>query len=219
MRPLIFGNSSLGIPINAFQFGTQGPKVLLMGGVHGDEPEGVTLAQGLLAHFIRHFDYRLQITLIPMFNPDGVIMHTRTNGRGVDLNRNMPTKDWNPEARAPRYSPGPFAGSEPESKALGTWIEIERPALVMSFHSWEPMLNTNGDCKGEAEVLAKWTGYKITDDIGYPTPGSHGTYLGHERGIPTLTYEIQRDLPLDQVLEKHLKPVLEALKYTEEHRR
>ncbi len=218
MRSFVFGYSFLKIPVMAYQFGTSGAKVLLMGGVHGDEPEGVALAANLLATFSQKFDFKLQMTVIPVFNPDGQILHKRTNGNGVDLNRNMPTKDWTKEARAERYFPGLSAGSESESQALVKFLEKEKPDLIISLHSWEPMLNTNGDCKGEAEIISKKTGYKITDDIGYPTPGSHGTYCGYELKIPTLTYEIQRDLPLNQVLESHTGPILEALKWTEAHR-
>lgn len=218
MKPWIFGKSALGIPVTAYSFGDTGPKVLLMGGVHGDEPEGVALAANLLAQFIKKFDYKLQMTLVPVFNPDGQIMHKRTNGNGVDLNRNMPTKDWTKEARAERYFPGPSAGSEPESQAFAKFLKEQKPDLIISLHSWEPMLNTNGDCKGEAEVISKFTKYKITDDIGYPTPGSHGTYCGYENNIPTLTYEIQRDLPLNKVLEEHTQPILEALRWTEANR-
>lgn len=219
MKTNLFGHSAFGIPILAHSFGSQGPKVLLLGGVHGDEPEGVTLATNLLAHFLKSFDYKLQITVIPVFNPDGQIRHTRTNGRDVDLNRNMPTKDWTKEARAPRYFPGNEAASEPETKAFVKYLKDNRPDLIMSFHSWEPMLNINGDCKGEADVISKFTKYKITDDIGYPTPGSHGTYCGFEHHIPTLTYEIERDIPLNRVIQEHTLPVLEALRWTEANRK
>jgi protein MpaA len=41
--------------------------------------------------------------------------------------------------------------------------------------------------------------YEITEDIGYPTPGSLGTYAGWERQIPTITFEIERGLPLSEV--------------------
>lgn len=218
MKPFIFGKSALGIPVMAYNFGSEGPRVLLMGGVHGDEPEGVALAANLLAQFQQKYDYKIRMTVVPVFNPDGQILHKRTNGHGVDLNRNMPTKDWTQEARAERYFPGPAAGSEPESQAFAKFLKENKPDLIISLHSWEPMLNTNGDCKGEAEVISKFTKYKITDDIGYPTPGSHGTYCGYENNIPTLTYEIQRDLPLDKVIEEHTEPILEALRWTEAHR-
>jgi protein MpaA len=95
------------------------------------------------------------------------------------------------------------------------FIETEKPKLILSLHSWFPVLNVNGDCMAEAEVLAKWTGYKIDADIGYPTPGCLGTFAGLERNCPTLTYEIERGLAAPEVLRIHRPAVLEALKVTE----
>lgn len=218
MKSWIFGSSRLNIPIPAWTFSNSGPGVLILGGVHGDEPEGIAAANGLLAEFLKGFSYKLDLTIVPCLNMDGMLLHTRTNGAQIDLNRNMPTKDWTSESRAPRYFPGEKAGSEPENQAIMKFIEEKKPKLIISLHSWEPMINTNGDCQGEAEIIHKHTGYRIADDIGYPTPGSLGTYTGKERQIPTITYEIQRDLPLSQVIRDHLKPVMEALKHTEAHR-
>ena len=139
----------------------------------------------------------------------------RQNSSGVDLNRNLPTKDWSPEIKGPRYQPGNRPNSEPENQALSKFIEEEKPHFVLSLHSWHPVLNVNGDCLPEAEVLSKFTGYKIDTDIGYPTPGCLGTFAGLERNCPTLTYEIQRGLPLNEVLRIHVPAILECLKVTE----
>lgn len=218
-KTFIFGHTARNCPIPAYDFGAEGPLVLLLGGIHGDEPEGIAAANGLLGSFLESFTDRLRVTLVPCVNMDGVLDKARTNGAGVDLNRNMPTKDWTDVARAPRYFPGTAAGSEPENQALMRYLEERRPNIIISLHSWNPVLNTNGDCRGEAEVLAKITGYKIDDDIGYPTPGSLGTYAGLERGVPTLTYEIQRDMALDEVVRIHVPAVREALKWTAANRK
>lgn len=220
MKPFIFGHSGLNLPIAAYRFSNGGAntgfaKVLILGGVHGDEIEGVIAAQGLLGHFMKAFPYKLDLTLVPAFNIDGVLYRTRTNSRGVDLNRNLPTKDWSPEIKTPRYHPGPFANSETENQALAQFIETEKPNFILSLHSWHPVLNVNGDCHNEAECLARWTGYKIDDDIGYPTPGCLGTFAGLERTSPTLTYEIERGLPPEPILKIHVPAILEALKETE----
>lgn len=215
MKVRVFGKSSLGLPLVAHEFPGDGPSVLLMGGIHGDEYEGVVAADGLLESLLQSNPYRLKITVVPRANPDGVLMRTRGNGRGVDLNRNLPTKDWSPEIKTVRYHPGPSAGSEPENRALMALLEEIKPALVISLHSWNPVLNVNGDCRAEAEVLSQATGYKIDDDIGYPTPGCLGTYAGLERGWPTLTYEIQRGQEVPEILKIHVPAVLEALKTTE----
>jgi protein MpaA len=212
----VFAHSPLGLPILRYNFGETGARLLILGGVHGDEPEGVTAAWGLVAKFIENFDFKLRVSVIPAFNVEGVLRGTRTNSRGVDLNRNLPTKDWSPVAATPRYNPGPSPLSEPENAALvGLLNSSEKPDMICSLHSWNPMLNINGDCEKFAKVIAARTGYSIEPDIGYPTPGSLGTYAGHERKIPTLTYEIQRDLDLPSILQTHVPAILEAMKSLE----
>lgn len=218
MKTSVFGYSSLGLPIIAYEFRNSGPEVLILGGVHGDEVEGVLTAQALLQRFMESFPYQLNLVLVPQFNIEGVLNKTRGNARGVDLNRNLKTQDWSAEVKTPRYHPGPFAGSEPENQALMNYIHEKKPKLILTLHSWYPVLNVNGDCRGEAEVLAKYTGYKIDDEIGYPTPGCLGTYAGLERQSPTLTYEIERGQDPAQILQMHVPAILESLKVTEKRK-
>lgn len=212
LEPFEFGKTALGTPIPAYRGGENpGPHVLILGGVHGDETEGVVCAEGLRAHFTAHAPRGFRLTLVPTFNADGVSKNTRLNGRGVDLNRNLPTRDWNPQAFNDRYPPGPFAGSEAENQALIQFLEQDPPSLILSLHSWKPLLNINGDCRPEAEAIAALTGYAIEPSIGYPTPGCLGTYAGLERPMPTLTYEIERGLDPASVLSIHVPAVLAGI--------
>lgn len=207
------GHSALGLPIEAFQFKPElGPsKVLILGGVHGDEVEGVTVALGVLQDLQKTYRLNYSTTVIPRFNPDGVLLKTRANYNGVDLNRNLPTKDWSSEVKSPRYYPGSQPASESENQALIKWLDIHQPQLIISLHSWYPVLNVNGDCLKIAELLQKRTQYKIDTDIGYPTPGSLGTYAGLERNWPTLTYEVERGAPLPNCLKIHVPAIIEGL--------
>lgn len=215
MKSIVFGQTASGLPIPAFQWDRPYPHVLIIGGVHGDEVEGVQAAYGLFEQFQKSYTYKLKMTLIPTFNLDGVLAKTRQNKLGVDLNRNLPTQDWTSEVLNPRYFPGPEANSEIENKALTAFIEKEKPRIIYSLHSWHPLLNINGKCRKEAEAIQKLTNYTIQEDIGYPTPGCLGTYCGLERDIPTLTYEIQRGLSCEEILKTHVPAILEALKVTE----
>ncbi len=204
------------LPIFMYTFGNQGNQILILGGVHGDEPEGVIAAQGLLSCFLEKYDFNLQITLIPEFNIEGILNKQRTNSKGVDLNRNLPTLDWSPEYKTPRYYPGTKSLSERENQALVRLIETQNFKLILSLHSWNPMINVNGpSCEPEAGILKKHTGYSIEGDIGYPTPGSLGTYAGKERNIPTITFEIQRDIDFKKIMDIHVPALLEALKSSE----
>lgn len=217
-----FGETKLNLPIHGYRFRAAAAsaaatekkaQVLIIGGVHGDEPEGVVAARGLLELFRQKYSLDLNVTLIPEFNPEGVLLKTRGNSNKVDLNRNLPTKDWTPIAATERYNPGPSALSEKENQALVTWLKSNRTDFIISLHSWKPMLNTNGEIP-EAAVIAKHTGYVIEPDIGYPTPGSLGTFAGLENKIPTLTYEIERDIKFDQIIRIHVPAIIEGLKET-----
>jgi len=211
----LFGKSVNRLAISGHRFGFQSKlsqkkkHMLILGGVHGDEVEGVVLANALLASLLESDSLDFQMTLVPSFNIDGVLARTRGNANGVDLNRNLPTKDWSPEATTPRYQPGPSPLSEPENKALVSFIDDEKPDFILSLHSWKPLLNINDPagsdtCRQVATAIAEKTGDIIEPTIGYSTPGCLGTYAGFERGIPTLTYEIERGLAPSSVIEKHL---------------
>ena len=211
-----FGKTSDGLTIPAYHFGERGPQVLVVGGVHGDEIEGIIAANGLLQRFSEAFPLKINLTLVPIFNLDGALRSQRKNARSIDLNRNLPTQDWTPEVAKEKYNPGPEASSEPENKALVSYIKTQQPKFILSLHSWKPMLNTNGDCANVANAISALTGYVITDDIGYPTPGSLGTYTGLERQIPTITYEFERELSSEVILDKHVTAIIEGLKVLEQ---
>lgn len=215
MQSYNFGYSSQGTPILANKYGHHGKKVLILCGVHGDEYEGVQAGLKLQEVFNQFFPYHLQITLVPQFNIDGILKGTRQNARGVDLNRNLPSKDWEPLAHKPHYYPGKSAGSESENKALTSYLKKEKPELILSLHSWKPMLNTNGHCEAFAKIIASYTKYIVTPDIGYPTPGSLGNYGNNDLNIPVLTYEFERHLPAEEIYSLHVPAIIEALKWLE----
>lgn len=213
MKAYKFGTSELGLMIPGFQFGNSTKKVLLLAGVHGDEVEGVALAYQLVEEFSKDFNYDLELHIVPSFNMDGVLLSQRKNWNGVDLNRNLPSKDWTTEVSKESYYPGKSANSEIENQNLVKWIEQNKPTYIVSLHSFSRyLLNVNGDCGEFANVIHKITSYPIEESIGYPTPGCLGTYTGLEMGIPTLTYELHRGEKLDDLLPIHLKAIKEALK-------
>lgn len=215
MKTFTFGYTSQSIPIPAFHYGFKGSPLLIIGGVHGDEIEGIQAAYALNDRFMQSFPYSFQAVVVPCLNIDGMLAKTRKNANNVDLNRNLPTLDWTPIAAKESYFPGLSANSEPENKALTAFIDSYKPKFILSLHSWIPLLNINGDCKKFAGVVSSITGYKITDDIGYPTPGSLGTYTGLERSIPTLTYEFERELDPKIITGLHVDAIIEGLKVYE----
>jgi protein MpaA len=165
--------------------------IVLMGGVHGDEPEGVWLAQRTL-EFLRTEPQHVRApwVLVPCLNVDGFARRTRVNGRGVDLNRNYPSRGWSGAFEKERYHPGPSAGSEPEIQAVVGLLTELRPRLVIHCHSWEPCVVYAGEpARRDAERLARSSGYEARPDIGYPTPGALSQYGWTDNQIPVICIE------------------------------
>jgi murein peptide amidase A len=185
------GTSLEGIDIPVFKTEIKASRYLyLLGGVHGDEVEGVYVLKELFAWLkTEHTLKDLPMIVIPILNVDGYRANSRTNAHLVDLNRNLPTKDWSTEHTKPRYNPGPKPLSEPENQFLVKILDKYKPGMIISFHTWKPILNYNGNCKDEAEFLAGFNNYEVASDIGYPTPGSLGTFATEKYNCPVLTFE------------------------------
>lgn len=194
IRWKVLGRSVKGAPIRLAEAG-EGPRtVLFIGGIHGDEPQGETVIQKLLADV--EADPRLlsghRLLAVPVANPDGTARSTRFNARGVDLNRNFPTR-WR-KSRPGRQFGGHRPLSEPETQALQRLIRSERPALIVSFHA--PLACTNYDGAAAlplARAMSELNGYRLLANIGYPTPGSLGLHAAHGHGIPIITLEFGQE--------------------------
>jgi protein MpaA len=185
------GESLEGRPISVFKTDIKAPKYLyLIGGVHGDEVEGVYVLKELFQWLKNEHSLKdLPMIVIPILNVDGYKNQTRVNAHLVDLNRNLPTKDWSDKYKEAKYNPGQKALSEPENQFLVKLMDKYKPGFMISFHTWKPILNFNGDCKDVAEFLNQYNNYEMASDIGYPTPGSLGTFAVEKYNSPVLTFE------------------------------
>lgn len=150
---------------------------------------------------------------IPCLNPDGLQLNRRTNANNVDINRNFPTKNWgNNEGdnatcddETTNYFGGKSAGGEIETQFLIDTINKYTPSLVMTIHAPYKVVNYDGPAKGIAEKISDIIKYPVEASIGYPTPGSFGTWAGVERNIPTITLEVDEKIQVQQLV----KPVFE----------
>jgi murein peptide amidase A len=125
----VIGHSVQGRPIVAWHLGRPGrKKVVLIAVMHGNEPAPRRILTDLRDGPPVH---RLNLWVVPVYNPDGLAHHTRKNAHGVDLNRNYPYK-WIPQDGG--YESGPKPESEPETRAMMRFLAWVRPAYVLSFH-------------------------------------------------------------------------------------
>ena len=174
---------------------TPAKRVLLVGGIHGDELSSVAVTFEWMRRLADQERQPFYWRVVPCLNPDGVLasVSKRVNGRGVDLNRNFPTPDWNAKATLywrnktksdPRRFPGPKAGSEPETRWLIEQIKSFKPDAIVSIHAPYGVLDFDGP-----RTPPKRLGFLNLNELG-TYPGSLGNYAGEFLGIPIITLEL-----------------------------
>jgi len=195
-RWLEIGTSRQGRTIRAFITHRRSQQTrLILGGMHGDEPKSVGLARRFIDHFAsspKH-DPPIRWVVVPTVNPDGYERRNRRNAHRIDINRNFPTANWQRGRRHSRMFGGDAPASEPETQAVMALVRRYRPRLIVTIHSISQdryCNNYDGPGRTYATRMAKCNGYPVTSTIGYPTPGSFGTWAGIEQGIPTITLEL-----------------------------
>ena len=167
--------------------------VLVIGVVHGDEPQGEYLINEYLKG---NKDSRL--AFIPVLNPDGKELGVRVNANGVDLNRNFPTQNWEKTERNEFFG-GNSSASEVETKFLINLVEELKPKLILTLHAPFKVVNFDGPAKSIALMISDIIKYPVEENIGYPTPGSFGTWAGVEKRIPTITLELDEEIPVKEL--------------------
>ncbi len=202
----IFENTktALGNVIFLCGFSAEKNQDLAIGVVHGDEPQGEYLIN-------RYLDEELKegVLFIPCLNPDGKQNNTRVNSNGVDLNRNFPTKNW-VKAEKDNYFGGNSPASEIETKFLINIIDKYEPKSIITLHTPYKVVNYDGPAKELAEKISEIINYPVEASIGYPTPGSFGTYAGVERHIPTITLEMDEEIAQER-LYPPIKEIIDLL--------
>jgi murein peptide amidase A len=191
-RTLTVGKSVEGRPIVCLVFGGGGEVILILAGIHGNEPAGTPLVQRLADHLAKQPDLMKgrQIVLLCVANPDGTARHQRHNVHGVDLNRNFPASNYESGA-----STGSIALSEPESLVVYRVIVDYHPDRIVSLHQPANYGDAGIDYDGPADALAR----AMAASCDLPVKrlgnrsGSLGSYAGLVLGIPIITVELPKD--------------------------
>ena len=61
--------------------------------------------------------------------------------------------------------------------------------------------------------MAEANGYPMCQDIGYPTPGSLGSYAGKDLNIPVITLELREARSSDKITEEGVVALQAAIKW------
>lgn len=217
LEPQRFGNSVLGTSLEYWPHTDNTCDLLLLAGQHGEEPDCTVILSRALRALI---EPARNVATVLALNPDGLQRGTRGNANGVDLNRNFPTQNWSTEPTSYRWnhdaeppddrihlSPGSSPGSEPETQALITLVEKLQPRQIVTLHGPLACID-DPEQSPLGHWLAEQTGMPLVTNIGYPTPGSFGTWCA-EQNLPIITWEFPHQ-PIEQLTRTYL-PILETL--------
>jgi protein MpaA len=125
-------------PIELLHLPGPGPRVLVVGCIHGNECSGLDVVRALLRERGQHED----LWVVPNLNPDGYDVRHRGNARGVDLNRTFPN------------------GTQPETRAAVALIRRVHPDVTIWFHQAENRVRAWGTSETIARRYARLSGLR-----------------------------------------------------------
>ena len=129
------GRSYEGRPIEVVHVQGDGPRILVVGCIHGDECEGIEVTK-LLERSRPNAD----LWLVHQLNPDGHARRSRTNAHGVDLNRDF------------------LAASQRETRIARRLILRLRPEVTLWFHQPQAVVRAWGPSRAIARRYARLAG-------------------------------------------------------------
>ncbi|MCF7815632.1 MAG: hypothetical protein K9M10_01755 [Candidatus Pacebacteria bacterium] len=198
----VIGTSVEGRDITAYHFGVGDTEILFVGGIHGGYEWNTSLVAYELMDYLEENSDSLPkdvtVTVIPVLNPDGLFKVTgsdekfkssditmtesqtipgRFNANNVDLNRNF-NCDWQEQGvwRNTKVSGGSSAFSEPESRAIKSYVESHVLDAVVVWYSAAGGVfasNCHGDVLPQTQKItnlyAKASGYPAHESFDFYT--------------------------------------------------
>jgi murein peptide amidase A len=153
-------------------------RVLVIGGLHGNEPVTPPAVRGLVRAEI---PADVEVWLVPVANPDGSAAGTRCNANGVDLNRNFAWQ-W----RSSDGGPAPL--SEPETQAVAALIEDLMPDVVVWIHQPLGYVSAIGATSSAYEQSwAEAAGLPVRPDV--TQHGGGESWSAFVAGVPSMLIE------------------------------
>ncbi|MFA6929185.1 MAG: M14 family zinc carboxypeptidase, partial [Lentisphaeria bacterium] len=146
------GREILALRVSLAEEGAEVPELLIVGGIHGDEPPGIEMVRRLLKYLCEQVSsegtdeaVRMQnilqncvLWLIPMLNPDGLVLGQRENANYADLNRNFPDGVVLEPENLGTFAAGDslrLAGLQPEQILIMRWLAARRITAALHLHT------------------------------------------------------------------------------------
>jgi protein MpaA len=130
------GRSWEGRPIEVAHVRGDGPRILVIGCIHGDECEGIEVTK-----LLERYPTTVDLWLVHQLNPDGYARRSRTNARGVDLNRDF------------------GAATQRETRIARRLILRLRPEITIWFHQPQAVVRAWGPSRAVARRYARLAGF------------------------------------------------------------
>ena len=170
-------------------------RILLLGGVHGDEYSSVTIMFKWMSILDRYHSGLFHWKVAPLVNPDGLLQKKsqRMNANGVDLNRNFPNgadslaslEYWEKRTwKDPRRYPGEHPMSEAETRWMHQLIDDFQPHAIIAVHAPYGIVDFDGPPKPPTHLGPLHLRLLGT------YPGSLGNFAGEQLNIPVVTVEL-----------------------------
>jgi protein MpaA len=180
--PVHLGRSWEGRPIDAVHVAGKGPRILVVGCIHGNECEGTEVTK-----LLEGSEATTDLWLVHQLNPDGYARRSRFNARGVDLNRDF------------------LAATQRETRIARKLILRLRPDVTIWFHQPQAAVRAWGPSRGVARRFARLAGVPYRT-MRWP-PGSATRW---QNGIGQISFVVELppgELP-DAVSRRYAEAVL-----------
>ena len=207
-QPQVIGSSVAGRPLEVYQFGIGPVEKMIVAGIHGGyEWNTITLADELIDYLNNYPEVvppDQTLYILRALNPDGLDRSKgfggRANENNVDINRNFPSNwqaEW-PRAGCWDYIPitgGKAAASEPETRALMSFIQARDIQALISYHSAALGIFPGGQ-PPDAGSLSLAEALAAVSDYPYPPIQAGCVYTGQfvdwvsDQGIPGVDIEL-----------------------------
>ena len=181
---VVVGHSVQGRPIELIHVDGPGPRVLVVGCIHGNEPAGIAVVNAL-----RGAHPNVDLWLVPVLNPDGVARGTRENAHGADLNRDF------------------FRVSQPETRAARAIVARVHPRYTIWFHQQLDLVWAYGRSSAAGRRYAQLAGLRFYHRVWEP-----GSATNWQNRLPDGQRSITVELPAGRLatagVRRHVRAVL-----------